>query len=127
MAAVIREGGTNPIVVVDWRTSLQVSLLEKMYDEGERGANINDLWYCLRQQFCGEDDILPEIHGRQITRFDMDLELRSMLSLGLIEVSEFPCECCKKVQRSIDETMKHAIRLKLTKAGYDRVPEHIFP
>ena len=127
MASVIREGGSNPITINDWRTALQVSLLEKMYDEGQRGAHKNDLWYNLRHHFCKEDDILPQISDHQVNRLDMDLELRGMLVLGLVEVAEYPCECCRQVERSLDDTLTHAVRFRLTKAGYDRVPEHIFP
>lgn len=127
MAEVIREGGSNPIIVTDWRTALQVILLEKMYDENQRGAHKNDLWHRIRLRYGKEDFVPPEVLGRIVTRLDVDLELRSMLACGLIESSEFPCECCSKVERSLDETIKHALRFRLTKAGYDRVPEHIFP
>ena len=125
MASVIREGGSNPIVITDWRTSLQVSLLEKMYDADQKGRYKPHFW----RDFEGYINMTAfnASWQHELTKDDLKNALREMLIEGWIEASEFPCECCQRVQRTINGTLEHARRFRLTKIGYSKVPEHIFP
>lgn len=127
MASVIREGGSNPISVNTWQDALKAALLERMYDEGQRGASKDDFWHRLHQYFYQDLDSFAKKYGHKITEQDVKESLKEMLDNGWIEVAEFPCQCCSLVNRNLEELLKHATRLKLTRKGYDRVTEHIFP
>jgi len=127
MAAVIREGGTNPLKVKTWQDGLKVALLERMYDDSPRGTRKDDFYSRLgRYLYQGNNDN-PKCLEHRITREDVDAILKEMFKDGWIEVAEFPCECCFKVERTAEENFNHARRFRLTREGYARVPEHIFP
>lgn len=135
MASVIREGGKHPLMITCWVDAVKVALLEMMYDESQRGVHKDDFFpkleRYLSQSFSTryvEDSRLREGHrGVPINKQDVMDDLMTMLIDGWIEPAQFPCKCCEQVKRDIRETFFHAERFRLTQAGYDKVPEHIFP
>lgn len=122
MAVVIRHGGKNPIQVVGWQDCLKLRLLEWLY--GRPGAPKTK---ALADVLIHDRSYILDKWGHRISQEDVDDTLKMMFVEGLINVSIFVCECCKNIDHKPEETLKHALNLALTDAGYDRVPEHIFP
>lgn len=123
MASVIIEGGSNPIECNSWQNSLKIELMHQMYHDGRLGGSKDDLFRCIDRHL----ETVWITYGHSISADDIVKALGEMFREGWIEVAGTKCECC--LSQKIDHTnlMKHATRFRLTRSGYDRVPEHIFP
>ncbi len=110
MASVIREGGSQPLQVTDWKSQIKLAVLEQGYDHGLLKADLR----------------LSSDSVRVASVAQVEEALAEMLADGWIRATEFRCTCCKALTNPKD-IAKHAIEFHLTPAGYDRVPEHIFP
>jgi len=122
MASVLREGGTNPLEVKDWKDAVKLHLLNRTYDQRDYGLVENIIAY-----FDEEIDYIRTTWKHELCREDVILMLEEMIFLGWIEASEYKCRCCAKQNHNSREILKHVVRLKLTSVGYTKIHEHIFP
>jgi len=122
MAAVIREGGKSPISIRNWRDKVKLCILEEMYNSGQLN----------KQRAYGEiyrelNRCKPDPNDERLSSESLESILSEMLVDGWIEVHKFVCECCSKQAIETKDLIHHATDFRLTKAGYNKIPEHIFP
>lgn len=124
MAVVHREGGNDPLQVNGWRDVLKVYFLERMYDDGRGGTHRDQFWHLLLvgpryyRAFVGVN------WGHVVSQEDVEVVLREMYEDGWVRVIEYDSSCGGHQSENIFE---RALRFALTDAGYQKVPEHIFP
>ena len=115
MAVVIREGGKNPMTVVTWRDYVKLSLLEGLYDRCG-SAHQGDILMPLL--YPAESNFVQARWGRALTLEDLKAVLEECLGEGLVKREVGP------LLRGCGEPI---LTLVLTQAGYELIPEHIFP
>ena len=122
MASILRKGGNSPIQVKGWQDSVRLNQLQKIYDRNGN-ALIADIWH----YFDEEIEFVFKRWRHRLNGEEVRAILGEMISDGWVEVSEWKCVCCATQKHDPKEILKHAVRLKLTSSGYDKVPESIFP
>lgn len=122
MAAIIREGGSSPMLVQSWQDAVKLQILNKIYD-----CSGNRLYRDIFKWFDEELEYISKRWGHKLVESEAKQILIKMIADGWVEVSEFTCACCAKQKHEPQEILNHAVRLRLTKLGYTKVPEYIFP
>lgn len=116
MAVVIREGGSSPFKPENADEMVALFLLEFIHDKGFDTQNPCD----YAQAYVRAPARSPSIH-------DTQKALVWLYSKGWIEPSAYKCSCCDNKVFGAEEILEHATRFRLTAAGREKIPEHIFP
>lgn len=125
MASVIIEGGQNPIQEYSWQEMVMIGLLHGMAIERNRGKYKDDLILFVQSRWDGTYTERSQIaYNHSLTAEDIKDCLLDMIGKRWVEAAQLDCSCSDHKPSNLWE---HARRFRLTKAGYDKVPEHIFP